>query len=78
MEKVVEIIDIPQEYLYSHIAASVRIGNCILCSERNPASQDFLRQICENNGLKRVFFDLLEYSKSGAELRCMMMHLNYL
>ena len=37
---------------------------------------DFMEKMCYQLGLEPVFFNISEYTKSGAALSCMVMHLN--
>ena len=85
-----EIIDISVDDAFNGLTNSVRLGNMILCasniSELTRADEQYaaekakietMEQICFNEGLEPVFFNLSEYMKSGAMLSCMVMHLNY-
>ena len=37
----------------------------------------FLTRVCAQNSLEPIFFNLSEYRKNGADLSCMVMHMNY-
>jgi N-dimethylarginine dimethylaminohydrolase len=89
LEQHTEIIDINIDDTLGGIANSVRLGNMILCAsniaELKKGTEEYelesnkiktLEQICSNEGMEPVIFNLSEYMKSGAMLSCMVMHLN--
>ena len=90
IEKVTNIIDVPEELSGYDLTNCVRFGNTVLGSsfiteldknhewykgERDKIS--FMEDVCYNLGLEPVYFNLSEYAKSGAALSCMIMALNY-
>jgi N-dimethylarginine dimethylaminohydrolase len=78
VEKFAEIIDVPHEHKYEGLTNVVRIGNNLLAATpTNQSSIKFFQKLCANQGLQDVIFDLSEFDKSGADLSCMIMHLNY-
>ena len=89
MEKHTEIIDVDIEDALGGITNSVRMGNMILCAsnisemkktheyyESEKHKIDSLEKICSDVGMEPIIFNLSEYTKSGALLSCLMMHLN--
>lgn len=89
IEKVTDIIEIPRTLCLPGITNSVRVSNCILNAsclhelQRGTAKHELelaknraLLDICANEGLETVFFNLSEFEKGGALLSCMVMHLN--
>lgn len=83
------IIDINIDDAYSGITNSVRMGNMILCAsniaelKKNSEYYDYeknkiatLEKICSERGMEPVIFNLSEFTKSGALLSCLIMHLN--
>ena len=91
LESIAELIDVDVDVAYSGICNSVRFGNSVLCasniSELKVKTEDYevekykvetLNNICANEGMEPILFNLSEYMKSGAMLSCMVMHLNRL
>jgi N-dimethylarginine dimethylaminohydrolase len=89
MEKHTKIIDVDIEDALGGITNSVRMGNMILCAsnisemkktheyyESEKHKIDSLEKICSDVGMEPIIFNLSEYTKSGALLSCLMMHLN--
>ena len=90
LEKHTQIIDVNIDDAYSGITNSVRLGNMILCAsninELKKGTELYnyekhkiatLEDICSNEALEPILFNLSEYMKSGAMLSCMVMNLNY-
>ena len=79
VEQVAEVIPVPEEYIYKGLTNCVRIGNKMLyaLSDRDKGMFDAFAHLFAGHGLELVPFDLSEFEKSGADLGCMMMHLNY-
>ena len=78
LESVVEIVDIPEEFIYNGWTNCIRLGNKILHAPPSEEShieefKKFITQI----GYEPVIMDLKEYEKSGADLSCMFFHFNY-
>lgn len=91
MEKVVEIIHVPEKYASNGVTNSVRIHNFILNAsdlyDLDPQldkedyrlerdKNQFLEDVCSDFGMEAVFINLSEYLKGGALLSCLVMHLN--
>lgn len=89
IEKVTNIIDVPEELHYYDITNNVRLGNMLLANtfinelDKNhewyhgeKMKIEFLEKVCSDLGLEPVFFNLSEFAKSGAALSCLVMHLN--
>lgn len=76
LEKVTEIIDIPKEYIYNGWTNSVRIGNKIFHAWDH--SNKEIDKFYGNLGFYTVPILLDEFDKSGADLSCLIMHLNYI
>lgn len=75
LEKVTEIIDIPKEYIYNGWTNCLRMGNKIFHAwdHSNIDIEDFYAKL----GYLTVPVKLDEFDKSGADLSCLIMHLNY-
>ncbi len=89
IEKHTNIIDVPEELFYYDLTNCVRYGNMVLGStlihdlkkdhewyDGEKGKIDFMEKMCYKLGLEPVFFNISEYTKSGAALSCMVMHLN--
>jgi N-dimethylarginine dimethylaminohydrolase len=90
IEKVAEIIDIDAELARAGTVNCCRVGNYVLSAnalddvqtdEENRKLRkkgiELLSKICHDNGLTPKYFKLTEFSKSGADLGCTLMHLSY-
>jgi N-dimethylarginine dimethylaminohydrolase len=89
LENLTDIVDINLDDALGGITNSVRLGNMILCSsnilELSKNNEDYileknkintLENICSEEGMEPVIFNLSEFMKSGALLSCLVMHLN--
>jgi len=82
LSKYVNIIPVTGDQAYEGITNSVLVGGLLFNagkSDDTPEQMDKnkrLIEICGQFGLTPVFVDLSEYSKSGAALSCMILHLN--
>jgi N-dimethylarginine dimethylaminohydrolase len=89
IEKYTNIIDVPEKLFYYDLTNCVRYGNMVLGStlihdlkkdhewyDGEKGKIDFMEKMCYQLGLEPVFFNISEYTKSGAALSCMVMHLN--
>ena len=76
LEKVTEVIDIPKEYIYNGWTNCIRIGNKIFHAwdHSNNDIEDFYAKL----GYLTIPVKLDEFDKSGADLSCLVMHLNYM
>jgi len=90
IEKYTEIIPVDKEMGRSGITNSVRCRNMILCAssinehkentddyKRERDKVEFLNQVCADEGLEAVIFNLSEFEKSGAALSCLCMNLSF-
>lgn len=90
IEKIVDVIPIDNKAGHQGITNSVRMGSLILngtnieCLKKTDEAYDkekykldMLEKICAQNAYDCVFFPISEFNKSGADLSCMFMHLNY-
>jgi len=90
IEKYTEIIDINVDDAFGGITNSARLGNMILCasniSELSKHDEFYkgekqkietLENICSNEGMEPIIFNMSEYMKSGAMLSCCLMSLNH-
>jgi N-dimethylarginine dimethylaminohydrolase len=91
IEKFADIVDVPPEVgAEGGITNCVGLNRMLLCGssindlkvtdedysyERKKI--DFLTKVCASHSLEPYFFNISEYRKSGADLSCMFMHLNY-
>lgn len=77
IEKHMEIISVPKEFIYDGWTNSLVLGDKILCGKYNKRSDAASDAIFEKEGFEPVGVDLNEFAKSGADLSCMICHLNY-
>jgi N-dimethylarginine dimethylaminohydrolase len=90
IEKVVDIIDVPEKEAEAMACNIVRVGsNILVCSsisEMKETDDKYeiesskiarLNKACIKNGLGLVVFNLSEFDKSGAALSCNVMHGNF-
>ncbi|MBA8825255.1 N-dimethylarginine dimethylaminohydrolase [Saccharopolyspora lacisalsi] len=89
LEKRTEIIDVPKAVALPGLCNSVRLHNTIINAsdilELRAGTDDYDRELAKNRTLEDVarrlgfdvaLFNLDEYTKSGAMLSCLVMHLN--
>ena len=89
IERHVGVIDVSLAAAESGITRCVRIGDFVLCASSidglEPEDDEYPRErskimaldeICAKRGLTPVFFELSEFTKSGAGLSSLIMHLN--
>lgn len=77
IEKHLEIINVPKEFMYDGWTNCVRLRNKILCGKTNKKSDSASDALFEKHGYETIGVDLNEFVKSGADLSCMVMHFNY-
>jgi N-dimethylarginine dimethylaminohydrolase len=78
LEQVVEIVEVPDKFVFDGWTNNVRIGNRIYHSPaRTEGSVGAAKELFVSLGFEPVIIDLWEFEKSGADLSCMIMHLNY-
>jgi N-dimethylarginine dimethylaminohydrolase len=77
LEKFTEVLDIPPDQLYNGWTNSVRIGKRVLHAPASGEDDRKFRETIFKMGFEPVIINLGEYEKSGADLSCMLMHLNY-
>lgn len=75
LEKFIEIIEVPKEYIYKSWTNCVRIGDVIFHAPEDSSWKPF-ETILQQHGFKLEIFNLSEFDKSGADLSCLCMHLN--
>lgn len=89
LRKYTEIIDVPLGPAMDGVCNSVRVGDTLLGGSSinqltkkdtryatEMAKIDFLKSVGRENRLKVKFIDIGEFEKGGAQLSCMVMHLN--
>lgn len=74
LERVVEVVPVPKKHAYDGWTNSLRIGNMLYHSPNRLTTFD---KVLEEYDLGLRTFDLSEFDKSGADLSCLVMHLNY-
>lgn len=79
LEKHVDIVSVPSEFTYDGWTNAVRCGrklhlNVPPSKESNDALEEF---VVNKLGLEPELTNLGEFDKSGADLSCLVMHLNY-
>lgn len=87
IEKHIEVISVPKDCIYDGWTNCVKLGNKILCGKsknfeksdkENEESDKARSALFYKEGYKPVEINLHEFIKSGADLSCMCMHLNYM
>ena len=73
---VANVVVVPEQYVYDGWTNSIRIGDTILHHSRDAGSGVAFRKLLELIGLNLELIDLSEFDKSGADLSCLVMHLN--
>lgn len=89
IERYTEVIDVDIDHAFNGLTNSVRLDNMILTasniSELKRTDEDykgekeklrFLEDLCAEEGMEPVIFNISEYMKSGALLSCCVFHLN--
>lgn len=76
LEEVTEILDIPEKFIYNGWTNCIRIGNKIFHAwdKSNTEIEKFYNKL----GFQSLPILLSEFDKSGADLSCLIMHLNYI
>ena len=77
LEKLVEVIDVPEDSLYDAWTNCLVLGNKVLMSPANADIGKAFSAFITKQGFEPVVIDLSEFEKSGAALSCCIMHLNY-
>jgi N-dimethylarginine dimethylaminohydrolase len=80
VEKLVEVIDVPREYLYNAWTNCLVMGNKVLYGPSPPSKPDIGKTFSEfiiKAGFEPVLVNLSEFELSGAGLSCFILHLNY-
>jgi len=90
LEKIVEIIDIPEDEALAMACNIVRVGSVVMVcsgiSAMKASDESYLvenskierlNHICSQEGLGLKVFNLSEFDKSGAALSCNIMHGNF-
>lgn len=76
LENVTEVIPVPKEYRYEGWTNSIRIGNTLFHAPASLPTRPF-EELLNKHGFGLKVFDLSEFDKSGADLSCLVMHMNY-
>ena len=76
LEKIVGIVDVPKANVYDGWTNSLRLGDKVLNSPRDAASARALERLLAMHNLDLETVNLSEFMKSGADLSCLVMHLN--
>lgn len=73
LEKIVEVIPVPEKYKYDGWTNALMLGNTLLHSAISSADEyaKFMKKL----DITVECFDLTEFEKSGADLSCLVMHL---
>lgn len=74
--KYINIIPVPKSLKYTGITNLCRNGSIILCRDLEPAGKKWLGEVCNQHGYEVVYFPLEEFDSSGADLSCIIMHMN--
>lgn len=76
LERITEIIPVPTDYAQQGWTNCVRLGRKLLHAPEKMSVKPF-EDLLAKHGFELVLFDLSEFSKSGADLSCLVMHLNW-
>lgn len=77
LENAIEIIEVPKENAYDGWTNVVRVGHEVFHSPRTLESGRALGTILQRAGYDLKIVVLSEFEKSGADLSCLIMHLNH-
>ncbi|SRR5579885_502316 len=78
IEQHLEIIDVPKRYVYDGWTNAVRLNSRILVDmPPTRESRHALEDLIVRQGFEPAVIDLGEFAKSGADLSCLCMHLNF-
>ena len=77
LEKIIDVTPVPKEYTYNGWTNNIRLGRKVLHAHDNLESERDFTSLIETLGLEAICKDLNEFAKSGADLSCMIMHLNF-
>jgi N-dimethylarginine dimethylaminohydrolase len=90
IKKYTNVIEVDYDFCLEGITNSFRINSLVLNADVSKiakdspqalkqikSEQEILTEICSTLGLTPVFIDLSEYTKSGALLSCMILHLTW-
>ena len=75
LEKIVEIIAVPENQVYAGWTNSVRLGDTVFHAPTGKWLP--FAKLLAKHGFGLEVLDLTEFDKSGADLSCLCMHLNY-
>lgn len=75
LEKIVDIIEVPKHAVHDGWCNGLVIGDTVLHGSSD--YDDELAKLLYQHGYGIEVFDLSEFDKSGADLSCLVMHLNY-
>jgi len=76
LESLVEVIPVPKEYVYQGWTNSIILNGIVMHSPADKPITPFA-DLLDKQDLKLATFDLTEFDKSGADLSCLVMHMNY-
>ena len=78
LERIIEVIDVPKRYAYHGWTNNLLLGSRVFHAPcRGDDSEQAFRNFMVHLGLDPVIVYLWEFEKSGADLSCLVMHLNY-
>lgn len=78
IEREVEIIDVPKKYIYDGWTNAVRLDKRVLVNDPpTKESRDVFEDLMVDLGFDPVIVNLSEFDKSGADLSCLCLHLNF-
>lgn len=78
IEQEVEIIEVPKQYIYDGWTNAVRLDKRILVNDPpTKESRDDFEDLMVDLGFDPVIVNLSEFDKSGADLSCLCLHLNF-
>ncbi|HEY7244432.1 MAG TPA: arginine deiminase-related protein [Xanthobacteraceae bacterium] len=84
LEAHIDILDVPVAAAHAGVCNMLRVGKKLFSFARPNSGKDedrlqvrVVEGVCKRCGYEPVYVDLTEFVKSGADLSCMVMHLNY-
>jgi N-dimethylarginine dimethylaminohydrolase len=76
IEQMVEVIPVPSDCVYEGWTNIIRVGEFVLHSPFSDKWKQF-EKLLDKHGFGLKIFNLAEFDKSGADLSCLVFHLNY-
>jgi N-dimethylarginine dimethylaminohydrolase len=76
LKGIAEVIEVPEAYIYESWTNCVLLGKTVLYAPYRLPWHEYA-DLLDKHGFGLETFDLSEFDKSGADLSCLVMHMNY-